>query len=93
MDPRRKTRVRRKRVPTTAAITIASKDGGYGDIIKTARRTIGEEAMKEMGIKELRTRRAQTGAYVLEIPGGSMEERERKKGVPGGKTWHCLRGQ
>lgn len=32
----------------------------------------------EMRIGELRTRRAHTGAYVLEIPEGTQEEREVK---------------
>lgn len=32
----------RRKLPATAAITITAKTGGYGDIIKIARKTLGE---------------------------------------------------
>lgn len=70
-----------RKLPTMAAITITAKEGGYGDIIRTARRAIGEDALKEIGIQELRTRKSMTGAYILEIPGSTREERKVKAGT------------
>lgn len=46
-----------------------------------------------MGIKELRTRKAMTGAYVLEIPGGSREEREAKADALAGKLEAVFSGK
>jgi len=46
--------------------------------MRRARRGIGAEKLKSLGIEDMRTRRGMTGAYVLEIPGGTKEERESK---------------
>ncbi|EFN73537.1 hypothetical protein EAG_10971, partial [Camponotus floridanus] len=65
----------------------------YGDIIKTARREIGEDALKEMGIEELRTRKSMTGAYVFEIPGKDREEREAKAEALASRLETVFRGR
>lgn len=77
-DQKEKRVTGKRKLPTTAAVTIAAKKGGYGEIIKTARKEIGENALKEMGIGELRTRKTMAGAYILEIPRKTREEREAK---------------
>lgn len=81
----------RRRIPTTAAITIVVREGDYGDIIRATRRAIGENALKDMGIGELRTRKSMMGAYILEIPGGTREEREAKAEVLAGKLKEIFR--
>jgi len=46
--------------------------------MRRAKWGIGAEKLKSLGIEDIRTRRGMTGAYVLEILGGTKEERESK---------------
>jgi len=66
-----KTKAKIKRPPRTAAIVITSRDGSYADIMKKARSQISPE---EFGAKDIKPRRARTGALLLEIPGPDNEK-------------------
>jgi len=56
--------------------TWSGHKGTYADVMRRAKWGIGAEKLKSLGIEDMRTRRGMTGAYVLEIPGGTKEEKE-----------------
>jgi len=60
------TRKKKKRPPRTAAVVMTCPNGTYADKIKEAREKI---SLDEIGIKELKIRRAATGGYMFEISG------------------------
>ncbi|KYN20009.1 hypothetical protein ALC57_07650 [Trachymyrmex cornetzi] len=69
-QPRTKlsTEVKQRRPPRTAAVQISSRgETTYAEIMRIAKNTID---LQELGIKEIRPRRARTGAFLLEIAGG-----------------------
>lgn len=56
-----------RRTPRTAAIQISCRQGTqYADVLKEAKEKID---IDQLGIPELRPKRARTGALLLEIPG------------------------
>lgn len=56
----------RRRIPRSAAITITCNPGEYEETMRLARTRI---ALDSLGIKDLKIRRAATGALVLEVSG------------------------
>ncbi|KYN13155.1 Gag-Pol polyprotein [Trachymyrmex cornetzi] len=61
------TEVKKKRPPRNAVVQIATEgDTTYADTLKMAKERI---SLEELGISELRPRRAKTGTFLLEIPG------------------------
>lgn len=62
----------KRRPPRTAAVTLTCPPEGYAEAMRVAQGAIN---LKELGIKELRPKRAATGAIVLEVPGPNGAER------------------
>ncbi|XP_076764848.1 uncharacterized protein LOC143431794 [Xylocopa sonorina] len=63
------------RNPTTAAVTLALPQGSaasYADVMAAAKKRI---CLKDLGIEEVRTRKALTGALILEITGEGRDEK------------------
>ena len=52
--------------PRMPAVVITAPPGGYAEVMKEARTSIN---LQELGIQEVRPRKAVTGAMILEIPG------------------------
>lgn len=65
-------RAPKRRPPRTAAVTLTCPPDGYAEAMRVAQGAID---LKELGIKELRPKRAATGAIVLEVPGPNGAER------------------
>jgi len=55
-----------KKSPRTAAVQIICLDGERAEVMRLARARVN---LEELGIREMRPRRARTGALLLEIPG------------------------
>ncbi|XP_032677056.1 uncharacterized protein LOC116846829 [Odontomachus brunneus] len=53
------------KAPRAAAITVSCPAGNYADVMRRAR---SQKDLEELGIGDLRTRRAVIGALVLEVP-------------------------
>lgn len=91
---------RARRVPRTAAITITCPEGLYGETISLARQKMN---LEELGIKDVKARRAATGAILYEIPGEGKAQkadlfaqklREALEGKEGVRvTRPCKRGE
>lgn len=62
----------KRRPPRTAAVTLTCPPDGYAEAMRVAQGAID---LHELGIKELRPKRAATGAIVLEVPGPNGAER------------------
>lgn len=56
----------RRRQPRSAAVTVTCPPGQYAEIMAVAKSSI---KLEDLGIGEIRPRRAVTGALILEIPG------------------------
>lgn len=64
--------VPKRRPPRTAAVTLTCPPDGYAEAMRVAQEAIN---LQDIGIKELRPKRAATGAIVLEVPGPNGVER------------------
>ncbi|KYQ58856.1 hypothetical protein ALC60_02142 [Trachymyrmex zeteki] len=65
-----------RRTPRTAAIQISCRNGAmYTDVLREAKEKID---IDELGISDIRPRRARTGALLLEIPGTDGSEKANK---------------
>jgi len=60
-----------KKLPRTAAVQITCPEGEAAKTMKLARERI---KLEELGVRELRPRRARTGALLLEIPGADSNK-------------------
>lgn len=65
-------RPRARKAPRTAAVTITCPEGQYAETISLARQKIN---LSELGITNVRARKAATGALVYEIPGEGKKEK------------------
>lgn len=75
--PTSKAKVRPGRPPKTAVITVTSTSNGpsYAEIMMRARTNI---SLPDLGISEVRPKRAVTGGLILAIPGEGREEQAAK---------------
>lgn len=70
--------IKRRKVPSTAAVTITAPDGSYAEVIGKAKREVMAVKLRALGVEDMRIRRGKTGAYVLGIPGPEKKDREAK---------------
>nr|XP_012151334.1 PREDICTED: serine/arginine repetitive matrix protein 1-like [Megachile rotundata] len=71
-QPVARKRVRVPRPPRTAAVTLTVAPGGqttYSQVLKKARESVAPKELADMGIDELKIRKAATRGLVLGIPG------------------------
>ncbi|XP_036150390.1 spidroin-2-like [Monomorium pharaonis] len=54
-----------RRTPATRAVAVTCEDGAYAETLREARSKID---LASLGVSEVRPRRAQTGALLLEVP-------------------------
>jgi len=60
-----------KKLPRTAAIQVACPAGEVAETMRLARERI---KLEELGVRDLRPKRARTGALLLEIPGADSNK-------------------
>lgn len=75
----KKSKARKLRSPRSAAVVVtllepkaADKGADFGTVLAEVKRKV---RLKELGISGLRFRKAQTGAYVMEVPGTSSGDK------------------
>jgi len=66
---------RKRRPPATAAVAITAPKGTYCEVMARAKREI---PLGDLGISELKSRRGQTGALILEIGGPDNRDKANR---------------
>ncbi|XP_025156089.1 uncharacterized protein LOC112588934 [Harpegnathos saltator] len=83
----KKPRKPRRKVPSTAAVSITTEDGKYKEVLAEVKKKIN---IDNMGITKIKTRQGAMGALILEIPG---EDKDTKADLLAAKLRKVLEGK